>query len=108
MKEFADNNSEFYEHGGKFSRKVENAMGKGLEISLVTNNFAFSNSVFRFVIQTCKNHGLFGKGLTPVFTCLQYKRLKNTVGKGEIAHEEQFLLFPQCFLPFWKTFYHLH
>ena len=23
---------------------------------------------------------------------------ENTVGKGEIAHNEQFLLFPQCFL----------
>ena len=25
------------------------------------------------------------------------KQVKNTVGKGEIAHHEQFLLFPQCF-----------
>ena len=25
------------------------------------------------------------------------KRLENTVVKGEIAHYEQFLLFPQCF-----------
>ena len=25
------------------------------------------------------------------------KRLENTVAKGEIAHYEQFLLFPQCF-----------
>ena len=25
------------------------------------------------------------------------KRIDNTVGKGEIAHYEQFLLFPQCF-----------
>ena len=25
------------------------------------------------------------------------KRVRNTVGKGEIAHYEQFLLFPQCF-----------
>ena len=25
------------------------------------------------------------------------KRVENTVGKGEIAHFEQFLLFPQCF-----------
>ena len=25
------------------------------------------------------------------------KRVDNTVGKGEIAHYEQFLLFPQCF-----------
>ena len=37
--------------------------------------------------------------------CLQYKSFENTVGKGEIAHE-QFLLFPQCFLPIWRTFYH--
>ena len=25
------------------------------------------------------------------------KRVENTVGKGEIARKEQFLLFPQCF-----------
>ena len=25
------------------------------------------------------------------------KWIENTVGKGEIAHYEQFLLFPQCF-----------
>ena len=25
------------------------------------------------------------------------KGFENTVGKGEIAHYEQFLLFPQCF-----------
>ena len=29
-----------------------------------------------------------------VFKCLQYKSSKNTVGKGEIAHIEQFLIFP--------------
>ena len=43
-----------------------------------------------------------------VFTCLQYKSFENTVGKGEIAHNEQFLLFPQCFLPFWRFFCHFH
>ena len=26
-----------------------------------------------------------------------FKRVKNTVGKGEVARYEQFLLFPQCF-----------
>ena len=26
-----------------------------------------------------------------------YKQVENTVGKGEIARYEQFLLFPQCF-----------
>ena len=43
-----------------------------------------------------------------VFTCLQYKSLENTVGKGEIARNEQFLLFPQCFLAVWRTFCHVH
>ena len=26
-----------------------------------------------------------------------FKRVENTVGKGVIAHNEQYLLFPQCF-----------
>ena len=31
---------------------------------LVTSNFSFFHSVFkRLVLQTCKNQGLFGKGL---------------------------------------------
>ena len=33
------------------------------------------------------------------------KRVENTVGKGEIARYEQFLLFPQCFL---KDFFCRH
>ena len=36
------------------------------------------------------------------------KSFENTVGKGEIARNEQFLLFPQCFLPFWKNVFHFH
>ena len=43
-----------------------------------------------------------------VFTCLQYKSFENTVGKGEIAHNKKFLLFPHCFLPVWRTFCHFH
>ena len=39
-----------------------------------------------------------------VFTCLQYKSFENTAGKGEIARNEQFLLFPQCFLPILENF----
>ena len=35
------------------------------------------------------------------------KAFENTVGKGEIARNEQFLLFPQRFLPFWRTFFPL-
>ena len=36
------------------------------------------------------------------------KRVENTVGKGEIARYEQFLLFPQCFLHIQRTFCHFH
>ena len=41
-----------------------------------------------------------------VFTCLPCKCFENTVGKGKIARNEQFFLFPQCFLPVWITFCH--
>ena len=41
--------------------------------------------------------------LTPL---LGNKPFENTVGKGEIARNEQFLLFPQCFLPIWITCCH--
>ena len=34
------------------------------------------------------------------------KPFENTVGKGEIARNEQFLLFPQYFLPVWITLCH--
>ena len=44
------------------SKGQENTVGKG-EITPLSN-FFFSHSVFkRFVLQTCKNKGLFGKGL---------------------------------------------
>ena len=32
-----------------------------------------------------------------ILTCLQNKSFENTVEKGEIAHYEQFLLFPTVF-----------
>ena len=34
--------------------------------------------------------------------------LKTLLRKGEIALNEQFLLFPQCFLIVWRTFRHFH
>ena len=55
----------------------------------------------------------FGKELTlsqtsPGFMLLQYKPFENTVGKGEIARNEQFLLFLQCFLTILGVFCHFH
>ena len=58
------------------------------------------------------NGALTERGLTLfpnqvlVFMCLQDKSFENTVGKGEIARNEQFLLFPHCFLPICQTFCH--
>ena len=43
-----------------------------------------------------------------VIMCLPYKSFENTVENGEIAHDKQFLLFPQCFLHFWRTLCHFH
>ena len=43
-----------------------------------------------------------------VLTCLHYKSFENTVWKGEIACNEQFLLFSKCFRIVWKTFCHVH
>ena len=43
-----------------------------------------------------------------VFMCLQYRSFENTVGKGEIAHDVKFLLFPQCFQALERTFCHFH
>ena len=31
------------------------------------------------------------------------KSIENTVGKGDIAFDEQFLLFPQCFQKTWTA-----
>ena len=86
--------------------------------------FQFFNHIYFFV---CKffQFLLFGKELSPplteyaslilvfpkqalVFTCLQYNSFEKNVGKGEIAHNKQNLLFSQCLLPFWQTFCHVH
>ena len=53
-----------------------------------------------FVSSKANPHYAFPKQAL-VFTCLLYKPIENTMGKGEISRNEQFLLFPQCFLPVW-------
>ena len=45
-----------------FSKRTENTRKR--RFLLIMSNFSFSHSVFkRIVLQTRKNHGLFGKGL---------------------------------------------
>ena len=40
----------------------------------------------------------------PLIMYLQSKCFANSVGKEEIARNEQLLLFPSCFLPIWRNF----
>ena len=91
---------------------------------LVTSIFLFSHNVFypmkhnfnvmsniKFVVCKCFQFVQIFSSVNPFpnkpwFLRVCRTSLENTVGKGEIAHNEQFLLFPQCFLSIWKTFYH--
>ena len=45
---------------------------------------------------------------SPCFYLSAVQVFENSVGKGEIGHNEQFLLFPQCFLSVWRTFCHFY
>ena len=45
---------------------------------------------------------------SPGFYVSEVQAFENTVRKGEIACNEQFLLFPQSFLPLWRMYCHFH
>ena len=79
---------------------------------LIMSNFFFFHNVFKRCQMTMhQNEYLWSKGLTLsqtspfFFTFLQYKSFENSVGKGEIAHKEQFLLSPQSFQKTFSTVY---
>ena len=90
-------------------RRVENIVRKAENVGY--KHFILSHKVFQSLFfQVHLKSGLCGKVLTQtlVFMCQQYKSFEKTVGKGEIAHNQQFLLFPQGFPPLWRTFFHIH
>ena len=75
----------------------------------------------KFVFCKCLQFGLVHNSVTckqfnsypnkPCFSHVCETSLLKTLkhcGKGEIAHNEQFLLLPKCFLPVWRTFCHFH
>ena len=72
---------------------VKTNLKKGIIKTANVHLNAFCIQVSRYTLNPLPNKALF-------CTCLLYKSLENTEGKGEIARDEQFLLFPQCFLPF--------
>ena len=63
LKDFADDNFGCDENRKKVLLKAKKHCWEKEKL-LITSNFSFSCSVFkRLVLQTCKNHGLFWKGL---------------------------------------------
>ena len=81
-------------------------LGKGENADY--QHFVFSLNVFKkLLLQGHENTGLFTKLLTHSHSMTPFdKPFGNTVGKGEIAHNEQFLLFTACFLPVRIIFFH--
>ena len=63
MQELADNNFKFDNNGRKFSKQVESTVGKR-EIACYEQFLLFPHCFQRLSLQTCKNQGLFGKGLS--------------------------------------------
>ena len=116
---FTDDNFKFGESSRKFSKRVENAVGKG-QIAHNEQFLVFPQCFQRLILQTRKNQGLFGKGSTlyqmTIFFLLNklkaltddkssigkiiifnLDRVEKIVGKGENAVYQHFLLFSQCF-----------
>ena len=92
---------------GKHSRKGGNQFPV-LFVVLETHSITYATFILLILSQT----SLF-------FTCLLYKCLENTMGKGEIAIDErlrngeiaidqQLFLFPQRFLPILRIFSDFH
>ena len=88
----------------------ENTVGKG-EIARKEQSLLFPQCFnLRHILQICKNKGLFGKGLTlsqtgpGFYVSAIHVFNENTVGKGEIACNEQFLLFPTLFSTHFRSF----
>ena len=64
----------------------------------------FPQSFQKKITHPDQNVLTFSQASPGFFTFLLLK----TLGKGEIAHNEQFLLFPQCLLLGWRTFCYFH
>ena len=118
MKQSADDNFNFDENIRKFSKRVENTVGKG-EIALYEQFLLFPQCFQKACFPGASKGVIAWEGVNPFlngkFKTSKLKEfaddnlkfddndrkfskwVENTVGKGEIACYEQFLLFPRCF-----------
>ena len=115
MKEFADDNFKFDENGGKFSRRVENTMGKG-EIAR-DEQFLLFPLCFQKICTGCrhvKTRVCLGKGYMSFLTIYPTIPTFNEPGKETfpiyymyVKRRKCWLLFPQCFQSFRNNLNHL-
>ena len=96
----------------KSSKQVENTVGKG-EIARYEQFLLFPQCFQKACFQGASKGVVVWKWIklkkpfpkkALVFICPLYKSFENTMGKGEIACKEQFLLFSQCVLPGFENF----
>ena len=80
-------------------QKVAHIMNQSLKYCNPPNKHSHSYSITRQQILNFSKLKKFADDNFKVDeNCRKFSiRVENTVGKGEIAHHEQFLLFPQCF-----------
>ena len=72
----------------------------------VTSIFSIVHNVYFGVFRTLDSmrQTLLFTTQSQLLMTLRSKPFENIVGEGEIAVNQHFLLFPQCFLPFPKQF----
>ena len=78
LKKFAEDIFKFSENCRKFSKRIENSVGKG-ETAHYQQFLHFLKCFKRLARQTCKNQGLFGKGLKLLI--LPFKNFLKTSSK---------------------------
>ena len=103
---FADDNIRFDENGRKFPKRIENTVGKGeiahyKQFLLLPQCFQKTYAaytykpglVWKMVKQPFSRTLITLYQTIPILTVLMNKALENTVGKGENAGDQHFLLF---------------
>ena len=115
---FAEDNFKFDENGRKLSKQVENIVGKK-EIARYEQFLLFPQCLQKACFPGASKGVIVWERVNPFPNDKFYsskrkefaddnfkfdendrkffKQVENTLGKGEIARYEQFLLFPQCF-----------
>ena len=90
-------------------QRIENISGKEKKNRLPGFFFSFFKFSNLELLDNGFNHFLTLSRTSPCFyVSAVHGYFENTVGKGEIARNKQFFLFPQCFLSFRKTHCHFH